>query len=94
MLITIYNRANPNFKEIISKHWPRLSRSSATRHLERENFMVSYRNPSYLKAVLIKNKIPQPSKPGCAKDKNAAYLAVKFPNQGSSRTYTTRITIT
>ena len=31
MFITTYNRTNPNFKELISKHWAYLGRSSATR---------------------------------------------------------------
>ena len=33
MFITSYSRANPNFKELISKHWSYLGRSSATREL-------------------------------------------------------------
>ena len=31
MFITTYNSANPNFRELISKHWSYLGRSNATR---------------------------------------------------------------
>ena len=33
MFITTYSSANPNFRELISKHWSYLCRSSATREL-------------------------------------------------------------
>ena len=33
MFITTNGRANPNFKELFSKHWAYLGRSSATREL-------------------------------------------------------------
>ena len=33
MFITTYSRATPSFKELISKHWFYLGRSSATRKL-------------------------------------------------------------
>ena len=36
MFITTYSSANPNFKELISKHWSYLGRSSATRELGRQ----------------------------------------------------------
>ena len=37
MFITTYNSANPNFREIISKHWSYLGRSSATRELSNQD---------------------------------------------------------
>ena len=45
MFITTYNRANPNFKELISRHWTYLGRSSATRDFAQRKFMVTYRRP-------------------------------------------------
>ena len=43
MLITTYNSANPNFRELISKHWSYLGRSTATRELCSQDIMVTYR---------------------------------------------------
>ena len=60
MLITTYSRANPNFKELFSKHWPYLGRSSATRELGKQDFMMTYRKPHSLKEVLVRAKISQP----------------------------------
>ena len=34
MLITTYSRANPNFKELFSKHWPYLGRSTSLENWE------------------------------------------------------------
>ena len=47
MFITTYNRTNPNLKEIISKHWAYLGRSSATRDLSKRDFMITYRKPPF-----------------------------------------------
>ena len=44
-----HTRANPNFKELISKHWAYLGRSSATRDFGQRDFMVTYRKPPSLK---------------------------------------------
>ena len=41
MFITTYNSANPKFREIISKHWSFLGRSSATRELSNQDIMVT-----------------------------------------------------
>ena len=38
MFITTYSSVNSNFKELISKHWSYLGRSSATRELGRQHF--------------------------------------------------------
>ena len=61
MFITTYNRANPNFKELISKHWAYLGRSSATRDFGHRDFMVTYRKPPYLKDQLVRARITQPT---------------------------------
>ena len=45
MFITTCNRASPNFKEFISKHWAYLGRCSATRDFGQRDFMVTYRKP-------------------------------------------------
>ena len=60
MFITTYNSANPNFRELISKHWSYLGRSSATRELGTQDIMVTYRKPLSLKDMLVRAKIPQP----------------------------------
>ena len=60
MFITTYNSANPNFRELISKHWSYLGRSSATGELGRQDIMVKYRKPPSLKDILVRAKIPQP----------------------------------
>ena len=41
MFITTYNRANPNLKELFSKHCAYLGRSSATRKFGRKDFMIT-----------------------------------------------------
>ena len=41
MFITTYNIANPNFRELISKHWSYLGRSSATREMGRQDIMIN-----------------------------------------------------
>ena len=61
MFTTTYSRANPNFKELFSKHWAYLGRSSATRELEKQDLMITYRKPPSLKDMLVKAKItPKP----------------------------------
>ena len=39
MFITTYNSAYPNFRELISKHWSYLGRSSATKNFNSEHPM-------------------------------------------------------
>ena len=63
MFITTYNSANPNFRELISKHWSYLGRSSATRELCSQDIMVTYRKPPSLKDILVRAKIPKPRIP-------------------------------
>ena len=60
MFITTYNKTNPNLREIISKHWAYLGRSSATRDLSKRDFMITYRKPPSLKDMLVKAKRTQP----------------------------------
>ena len=62
MFITTYNSANPNFRELISKHLSYLGRSSATRELCTQDIMVTYRKPPSLKDMLVRAKMPQPKK--------------------------------
>ena len=63
MFITTSNRANPNFREMLSNHLCSLGRSSATRNLQREHFMISYRRPTSLKDLLLRARISQPIQP-------------------------------
>ena len=91
MFIPSYSTTNPNFKEIISKHWSYLGRSSATRELGKQDFMITYRKAPSLKDMLVRVRIPQPIIPfskGCNIPNTCKYCG-KYPNQGISKTYTT-----
>ena len=72
MFITTYNRANPNFKELISKHWAYLSRSSATRDFGKRDFIITYRKPPSLKDKLVRARITEP--------RHKATKGCKIPN--------------
>ena len=76
MLITTYNRANPNFKELFSKHWSYLGRSSATRELGNQDSMITYRKPPSLKDMLVRARIAQPTTTlikGCKRSNTCKY---------------------
>ena len=76
MFITICNRTNPNFKELISKHWAYLGRSSATREFGKGDFMIIYRKPPSLKDMLMRAKIAQPrssTHKGCKRPNTCKY---------------------
>ena len=91
MFITTYSRANPNFKELFSKHWAYLGRLSATREFGGKDFMMTYRKPPYHKDMLVGAKIAQPrttTYKGC-KRPNACKYCKKISHQGKSKTYTT-----
>ena len=78
IFITTYSSANHNFKELISKHWSYLGRSSATRELGRQDFMITYRKPPSWKDMLIRVKITQPrttTYKGCNRPKTCKYCA-------------------
>ena len=86
MFITTYSRANPNFKELFSKHWAYLGRSSAT--VWEKGLMIIYRKPPSLKDMLVRAEIAQPPI-RVVRDPIPANIARKFPNQGKSKTYRT-----
>ena len=76
MFITTYNSANPNFRELLSKHWSYWGRSGATRELGRQDIMITYKKPPSLKDMLVRAKIPQPksSTPkGCTRHNTCQY---------------------
>ena len=76
MFITTYSSVNPNFRELISKHWSYLGRSSATRDLGRQDIMITCRKPPSLKDMLIRAKITQPKSTtykGCNRPKTCKY---------------------
>ena len=86
MFITTYNSANPNFRELISKHRSFLGRSSATRELGRQDIMITYRKTPSLKDMLVRAKISQPESithKGCTRPILVNTVS-KFPNQGKS----------
>ena len=87
MFITTYNRANPNFKQLISKHWAYLGRSSATRDFGHRDFMVTYRKPPSLKDQLVRARITQPTHPttqGCKRPNSCKYCK-KISQSGKIR---------
>ena len=91
MFITTYSRANPNFKELISKHWSYLGRSSTTRELGKQDFMITYRKPPFLKDMLVRARFAQPTasfSEGC-KNHILANIVQEYPNQGRLKTYIT-----
>ena len=76
MSITTYNSANPNFRELISKHRSYLGRSRATRELSSQDIMVTYRKPPSLKDMLVMANIPQPrtrATKGCTRPNTCQY---------------------
>ena len=78
MFITTYSRANPNFKELFSKHWSYLGRSNATRELGKQCFMITYRKPPSLRDMLVRARITQPTTTlikGCNRRKTCKYCA-------------------
>ena len=97
MFITTYNSANPNFREIISKHWSFLGRSSATRELCNQDIMVTYRKPPSLKDMLVRAKIPQPrtgKDKGCTRPNSCQYCtrisqSGRITNLNNHTTYNT-----
>ena len=97
MFITTYNSTYPNFREIISKHWSFLGRSSATRELSNQDIMVTYRKPPSLKDMLVRAKIPQPktkTNKGCTRPNTCQYCtrlsqSGKITNLENNTTYKT-----
>ena len=87
--ITTYSRANPNFKELFSKHWTYLGRSSAKRECGKRDFMITYRKPPSLKDMLVRAKIAQPRTitHRVVRDPIPVNTARKFPSQGKLKTY-------
>ena len=84
MFITTYNSANPNFRELIPKHWSYLGRSRATRELCSQDIMVTYRKPPSLKDMLVRAKIQTQGlpHPWVAQDPTLVTTVQDSPNQG------------
>ena len=84
MFITTYSSANPNFRELISRHWSYLGRSSATRELCNQDIMVTYRKPPSLKDMLVRAKFHNQRQklPRAAQDPTPVNIAQGCPNQG------------
>ena len=97
MFITTYNKANPNFKELISKHWAYLGRSSATKDFGQKQFMVTYRRPPSLKDQLVRARITQPTHSatqGCKRPNSCKYCkkisqSGKIKNALNNKNYNT-----
>ena len=97
MFITTYKSANPNFRELTSKHWSYLGRSSATRELGKQDIMVKYRKPPSLKDILVRAKIPQPrstTSKGCTRPNTCQYCtrlsqSGKITNPNNNTSYNT-----
>ena len=94
MFITTYSRANPNFKELFSKHWPYLCRSSATWELGKQEFMITYRKPPPLKDILVRAKTAQPritSNKGCNRPNTCEYCKKKISQSGRIKNLNNKI---
>ena len=97
MFITTYSRANPNFKELFSKHCAYLGRSSATRELGKQDFMITYRKPPSLKDMLVRAKIAQPrttTNKGCKRPNTCKYCkrisqSGRIKNLNNNKSYNT-----
>ena len=97
MFITSYSRANPNFKELFSKHWSYPGRSSATRELGKKDFMITYRKPPFLKDMLVRAKIAQPrttyikhcNRPNTCKDCIKISQSGRIKNLNNNKSYNT-----
>ena len=97
MFITIYNSANPNFRELVSKHWSYLGGCSANRELGRQEIVITYRKPPSLEGMLIRAKIPQPKSithKGCTRPNTCKYCirtskSGKVTNLNNTTTYNT-----
>ena len=57
MLVLIYNKGNPPIKGIISKYWPILDQTSATRPLTNQDIMVKFRKPESIRDILVRAKL-------------------------------------
>ena len=55
MFISMYNRADPNFRDILRNHWPILGRHSVARNLERTLYDLS-QETYFLKGLTGKSK--------------------------------------
>ena len=84
MFITTYSRANQNCKELISY----LGRSSATRELGKQDFMITYRKPLSLKDMLVREELfsPPPPFPRGVTYHTLASILEEYPNQGLLKT--------
>ena len=99
IFITTYNRANPNFKELSSKHWSYLGRSSATRELEKQDFMITYRKTPSLKDMPVRARTAQPTttstkgynRPNTCKYCRKISQSDKVKNLSNNKTYNTII---
>ncbi len=59
--IAPYNPTNPNFKQIVEKHWPLLERSSATRPLIDCKLVFGYSRPKNICDIVTSAKLPTSS---------------------------------
>ncbi len=57
-LITTFNPFNSQFRNILQKNWPILSRSSATKELSEKRIIFGYRKNKSLKDMLVRAKLP------------------------------------
>ena len=84
MFIPTYSRTNPKFKELFSTQWSYLGRSSATREMGKQDFMITYRKPPSFKDMLVRARITQPTTTlikGCNRLKTCKYC-VKISQSG------------
>ena len=84
-------------RNFFSKHWSYLGRSSATRELGNQDFMITYRKPPSLKDMLVRAKIAQPTTTlikGCNRLNTCKYCGTisqsgKVKNLNNNKSYNT-----
>ncbi len=62
-LISTYNPGFDGLKEIVSKNWDLLKRSSTSKILAESKITFGYRRPPNLKDLLVRARVPQPTVP-------------------------------
>ena len=78
ILITTYNSGNTRLQKIITRFWPFLGRSNASKDLSHQRIIVAHTKPLSFKSILVKAKALLPSPQISAKYPNHLSIATGF----------------
>ncbi len=107
-IIDTYNPSNPNLKCIIKNNWGLLAKSIATRDLHSKKVIFGHRRPKNLKDLLVRARLPSPSKrtnlgqsgriSKCPDGPNCEYctrldMTGRITSKNRNRTYTSKYNI-